>query len=123
MKMMIVVLAACVVSTSCLSEHVAGTGSNTDVGIDQLCGANLGAAVVQIKNHAFNPAQLTVAPGTRVTWANCDADIHSSTSDASVWDSGMLSPRTSYSRVMDAAGNFAYHCEPHPFMVASVRVE
>src|SRR5688572_21609416 len=118
------VAGACFVLTACLSEHVAGVrGDNTEVGIDELCGANPGAAVVQIKNHAFTPAQLTVAPGTRVIWANCDDDIHSSTADASAWDSGMLSPRATYSRVMDVAGSFAYHCEPHPFMVASVRVQ
>ena len=125
MKRYVALIAAvCFGMTACLSEHVAGIrDENTEVGIDQLCGANPGPAVVQIRNHAFTPAQLTVAPGTRVTWANCDEDIHSSTSDNGVWDSGMLSPRASYSRVMDTAGSFAYHCEPHPFMVAGVRVQ
>jgi plastocyanin len=110
-----------VVMAACFSEHVTSAQQGTD--IEKLCGANPGSNVVQIKNLAFNPAQLAVTPGTRVTWANCDDDIHSTTSDSNAWDSGMLSPRTVYSRTMDAAGSFAYHCEPHPFMTATVRVQ
>ena len=111
----------CFIIAACFSDHVTSAPGDDD--INALCGANPGANVVQIRNLSFQPAQLDVAPGTRVTWANCDEDIHSSTSDNNVWDSGSLSPRTAYSRTMDAAGTFAYHCEPHPFMTASVRVQ
>ncbi len=110
----------CFVFAACFSEHV--TSAN-DQDINALCSANPGPNVVQIRNLSFQPAQLNVAPGTRVTWANCDEEIHSSTSDTNAWDSGSLSPRTAYARTMDAAGAFAYHCEPHPFMTASMRVQ
>ena len=110
----------CFIIAACFSDHVTSSG---DADINTLCGTNPGPNVVQIRNLSFQPAQLNVAAGTRVTWANCDEDIHSSTSDNGVWDSGSLSPRTAYSRTMDAAGTFAYHCEPHPFMTASVRVQ
>ena len=106
----------------CFSERVAGSdGGGNGGGNTDLC-QGTPANVVQIRNFAFHPATLTVPAGTEVTWVNCDAESHTSTSDTGVWDSNLLAPRATFKRTFAAAGSFAYHCTPHPSMQASVVV-
>src|SRR3989338_6005723 len=48
---------------------------------------------VNIKNFVFNPATITIKPGTRVTWVNNDSVPHTVTSDSgSLLNSGTLAP-------------------------------
>lgn len=114
--------AATVVAASlggCFSDRVTGAAGGS---ADDLCGAPR-ANVVQIRNFAFGPGELRVRAGARVVFANCDAVQHTSTSDAEGWDSGLISPNTTYERVFDQAGRFPFHCEPHPSMKGTVVVE
>lgn len=111
--------AAVVASASlagCFSERVAGTPPDED-----LC-VGTPANVIQIRNYAFVQTTLTVPRGTRVRWANCDPDVHTSTSDTGVWDSGSINPEGTFSRTFDAAGTFPFHCTPHPSMKATIIV-
>jgi plastocyanin len=101
----------------CFSERVAGT---TPPGGD-LC-EGTPSNTIQIRNYDFVQKTLTVARGTRVTWVNCDPDVHTSTSDAGVWNSGSLVPDATFQRTFDAAGTFPYHCNPHPNMKATIIV-
>lgn len=60
----------------------------------------------------FEPANLTVAVGKRVVWAN-DGDLrHTITSDAGLFDGSVL-PGESFAWTFDAPGTYAYHCVPH----------
>jgi plastocyanin len=43
---------------------------------------------VNIHDHAFDPAQLNVAPGMTVTWVNGDTEAHTATADNGLFDSG-----------------------------------
>ena len=82
--------------------------------------------VVAVRDFTFVPAEVSVAPGTTVTWVNCEPatiDAHTSTSDGEAWDSGFLQPGETYSRTFDELGSFPYHCTPHPFMRGTVSVE
>jgi plastocyanin len=79
-------------------------------------------AAVNIKNHAFDPAQLNVAKGTTVTWTNADSEAHTVTADDGLFDSGVLEPGQSYSVWLGGSGTVAYHCELHPDMKGSVVV-
>lgn len=90
--------------------------------------AGSGRAVVRIRNFAFEPAELTVATGTDVTWINCEGAggaAHTATSDDDgVWDSGLLAADMGrFTRAFDEPGRFPYHCTPHPFMQAAIVVE
>lgn len=79
-----------------------------------------------IRGFAFVPASLTVAPGRMVTWENCDEpgiDAHTSTSDEGLWDSPLLSPGEVFTRTFQEAGEFPYHCTPHPTLQGVVIVE
>jgi plastocyanin len=80
-----------------------------------------GAAV--LGNQAFSPDQVMVAVGDTVTWMNTDTVSHTSTSDATGWDSGIVAPGAQFSRTFQAAGTFRYHCAIHPGMVGSVVVQ
>ncbi len=82
-----------------------------------------GSTVVIIRGFAFEPAEVRVRTGERVTWINCDEDAHTSTSDGGEWASPLLAPGDAFTARFDAAGELAYHCEPHPFMTGRVIVE
>ena len=76
----------------------------------------------RLGNRAFTPADLDIAVGTTVTWMNTDSVSHTSTSNASGWDSGIISPGRQFSFVYQSAGTFPYHCAIHPGMVGTVVV-
>jgi plastocyanin len=78
---------------------------------------------VPIRDFEFGIQRLTVRPGTTVVWVNEGNTPHTSTSNAGAWSSPMLARGESYSRVFSEAGEFPYHCAPHPFMTAVVVVQ
>ena len=78
--------------------------------------------MVSIENFAFNPPNISVAPGTTVTWVNNDTVPHTTTADDGTWDSETLQPGQSFSFTFSSAGTFPYHCEIHPFMTGTVTV-
>jgi len=85
-------------------------------------GAQGKTMTVSIKNFAFNPPNATVAPGTTVTWVNNDQAPHTATANNGAFDSGTLQPGQSYSFTFDKPGTYAYHCNIHPDMTATVTV-
>ena len=82
-----------------------------------------GSTIVVIRDFTFTPAEVRVRAGERVTWINCDVDSHTSTADGGAWASPLLAPGDAFTQAFATTGEFAYHCEPHPFMVARVVVE
>ena len=80
-----------------------------------------GTITVDIRDHAFNPAQLNVAPGTTVTFVNNDNVPHTATADNDVFDLE-VPPGSSYPVVLEGAGTVTYHCELHPDMKGSIVV-
>jgi plastocyanin len=60
--------------------------------------------------------------GTTVTWVNTDSVSHTSTSDGTAWNSGIVSPGGRFSFAFQTAGTFSYHCAIHPGMVGTVVV-
>jgi plastocyanin len=106
----------------CFSSHEATTATGGACSIE-LGEAVPGSTVVVIKNFAFGPAELHVRVGERVTWLNCDQDLHTSTADGGQWDSPLLAPGDGFTQTFATAGEFPYHCTPHPFMTGRVIVE
>jgi len=77
---------------------------------------------------AFSPATLTIKAGTTVTWKNTTAVAHTVTSDdGTSFDSGTTNPIAAqsgtFSFTFTTPGTFAYHCEIHPFMKATIIVQ
>ena len=76
---------------------------------------------VEIRNNAFNPAQLHVAPGSTVTFVNNDSVPHTATSDTKLFDLE-IPPGSSYPVVLEGEGTVPYHCELHPEMKGTIVV-
>jgi plastocyanin len=80
---------------------------------------------VAIQDDKFATVTLTVPVGTIVQWTNQGQDVHTTTSDSgdsSMWDSGPLTNGKTFSFTFTKAGTFAYHCNFHSVMHATVVV-
>jgi len=81
------------------------------------------AAIVSITVTGFNPATLSVARGTTVTWTNTDAAPHWVASDPYPADDALVALNShkafangqSYSYTFTAAGTYTYHDETDPY--------
>ncbi len=76
--------------------------------------------LVEIRQMAFVPEALTVAPGDTVVWVNRDFLPHSATSAG--WDTKPLLEGKTGQVVVGAPGEVSYHCQFHPTMVGSLTV-
>jgi predicted lipoprotein with Yx(FWY)xxD motif/plastocyanin len=68
---------------------------------------------VDLKNFAFTPKTLTVAPGTTVVWMNSDSAAHTVTADDGSFDSGNLNQGATFKFTFSKAGTFAFYCMYH----------
>lgn len=71
---------------------------------------------------AFEPAELNVAVGTTVTWANVGVAPHTITARDASFDSGTLKAGATFSFRFDKPGTFPYLCAFHPDMTGRVVV-
>jgi plastocyanin len=99
-----------------------------------------GAAVVEMNDQlAFDPQEIEVSAGEKVTWKNVGKVAHTVTADKSKaadpslvsvpagtkeWDSGFVGEGESFSRTFREPGTYRYICIPHEGaqMVGSVVV-
>jgi plastocyanin len=90
-------------------------------------GSNVGASIVAgsstLTTTAYSPNPVTVPVGGTLTWTNNDVVTHTSTSDASGWNSGSIAPGGTFRMTFQTAGSFPYHCAIHPGMVGTVTVQ
>jgi len=70
----------------------------------------------------FDPANITVAAGSTVTWKNTGQQPHTITADDGSFSSDYVSPGGTWQHTFATAGTYAYHCTPHPWMKAVVHV-
>ena len=73
-------------------------------------------------NRAYTPDNLSVAVGSTVTWMNTDTVAHTTTSDASGWNSGSLPAGGQFAFTFQTPGTYTYRCTIHPGMVGVVSV-
>ena len=85
-------------------------------------GAQSNQQTVSIRDFSFQPAQLSVEPGTTVTWTNEGNEPHTVTADNGLFDSGVLYPGDSYSVQFDGMGTLSYYCTLHPSMTGGITV-
>ncbi len=75
----------------------------------------------------FSPKTITIKAGTTVIWKNTTQTPHTVTSnDGKAFNSGdstPVAPSTTFSFKFTTAGTFAYHCDFHPFMTATIVVQ
>ncbi|MGH6881663.1 cupredoxin domain-containing protein [Hypericibacter sp.] len=81
-----------------------------------------GTVTIEIGNYSFVPAEVTVAPGTKVVWVNHDEMVHSVVSAAHLFGSTGMDTDDEYSFVFEKEGDYAYLCSLHPYMTGVVKV-
>lgn len=77
---------------------------------------------VAIPGKAFAPSVLQVLVGDTVAWQNGDVSNHTVTAEDGAFDSGFLSPGSTFSLVFPRTGRFDYHCTIHKYMTGTVVV-
>lgn len=70
----------------------------------------------------FDPAKVTVAAGTTVTWRNNGAATHTVTAEDGSFDSKDLAPGKTFVKTFDEPAAFRYKCTPHPWMTGILSV-
>lgn len=86
-------------------------------------GGDAGTAQITIQGFAFS-GDLTVQPGQEITVTNNDAMAHTLTADDGAFDTGLIGPDESVTfTAPDEAGDYGFHCEPHPQMTNTLTVE
>ena len=78
---------------------------------------------IEIKEHKYSPATLTVPVGTTVTWINHDDDVHTVTSSAQAFTSRGIDTDETFTYKFTKAGTYAYFCTLHPLMTATIVVK
>src|SRR4051812_8567307 len=97
-----------------------GSPGTTPPGTTQTVHIPVGASV--LNDQGFGP-EMTVTQGTTVMWVNDDTTAHTVTSDdGTSFASGLLNQGDTFSHVFNEAGDFPYHCIPHPNMTGMVHV-
>ncbi len=84
--------------------------------------ASAAVARVNVVDFAFSPANVVVNVNDDVAWTWLGAFLHSTTSTASLWDSGLQSTGFNFTNTFKSAGNFPYICSLHLF-AGSVTVQ
>ena len=81
---------------------------------------------VRMEDNFFDPANITVEPGTTVTWVQSGNNPHTTTSYDGLWDSGMIEGGSggTFSFTFEEPGTYDYFCIPHEAMgmIGSVTV-
>lgn len=86
--------------------------------------ASAETTVVDIKDLAYNPAQLEIPAGTTVTWTNSDTVPHTVTAqDRALLQSGTMDAGADFSQTFAEPGTFDYFCEFHANMKGSIIVQ
>lgn len=85
-------------------------------------------ATVKIDNFVFQPQDLTVPVGTRITWTNDDDIPHlvveiPQTNGDPAFRSPALDTEDTFSFTFDKPGVYDYFCALHPHMVGKIIVE
>jgi plastocyanin len=116
-------VALALTAAACSSSGTADDAgsSASDAAVDAPADAD-----VSIARSRFEPKEVTVAAGGTVTFTNTDPFAHTVTANPDVdpaFGSGLLDQDDSFDVTFEAAGTFAYFCEIHPTMRATVVVQ
>jgi plastocyanin len=103
------------------TEQPAEQGSAGGGGADTGSG---GGAKVSMKGIKFNPANVTVKAGDKVTWTNNDSVGHDVTGDNfKSGEAGGMQNGDTFAHTFDKKGTFDYVCTVHSGMEGSVTVK
>ncbi len=84
--------------------------------------ASIETPSIEISKFAFAPKEITVAPGTKVTWINHDETPHAISAADKTFLSKAMDTDDRYEYTFASEGDFSYFCTLHPFMTGIVHV-
>jgi len=70
----------------------------------------------------YNPNNITITTGDKVTWINKDFGIHAVTENQGLFGSEDLRPDQTFEYEFEDIGTYEYHCKLHPDMVGKIIV-
>lgn len=90
-----------------------------------LAAAAQSTANVRIVDYSFDPGSIVVVIGVNntVTWSNMGSHTHTVTADDNSFNSGNISPGSSFTHTFTVPGTYSYHCNIHQYMKATIVVE
>ena len=97
-------------SAPCLAEDANNAGASA-------------VATVSMDHNTFIPGEITVAPGTTVTWVNNENMPHTVADSNKAFRSKTLVKDASFSFTFATAGDYSYLCSIHPNMKGKVIVK
>lgn len=77
---------------------------------------------IEIKGLVFDPANLVVRPGDKITWVNMDIVDHTATATDGSWDTGTLENGREHTLTVTNGMSGEYFCQLHPSMTAKLDV-
>ena len=117
------ILAACGGGTATTPTPTASQASPTTAA------SPTSAAVMHVKivenngKYSFDPATLSIPKGTQVIWTNMSDAPHTVTSDTNAFaTTSNLTEKQTFMFTFTTAGTYAYHCNVHPYMKATITV-
>jgi plastocyanin len=81
------------------------------------------APTVEIKKFAFEPKEITVAPGSKLIWINRDETPHQIKAADGSFVSKAMDTDDRHEQTFAKEGDFSYVCTLHPFMTGIVHVK
>lgn len=78
--------------------------------------------VIMIKHFMFTPMDLTINPGTVVTWDNEDGEPHTVVSLTGDFRSQALDEKDKFTHQFTQPGTYKYVCSIHPKMMGTITV-
>lgn len=112
-------------AAACLTLAACGGAGDSTSPINQVPSSPsnpVAGNAVTIGDDFFTPANITVSPGTTVTWTWGTGTTHNVTFDDGS-TSGDKSNGATFSRTFQLAGTFNYHCTLHLGMNGTVKVQ
>jgi plastocyanin len=95
------------------SAHTGHEESGTPVPPTAAAGSPPDASIVTMVDDRFEPDNMTVPPGTTVSWVNEGADWHSIAAFDGSFESGKIAPGDAFSYRFDDPGTYQYICKHH----------
>jgi plastocyanin len=115
--------------SAALALAAAGCGGNDDDGGSSSTSAPAasssgGDVAIKMANIAFDPKDVTVKVGQKVTWTNDDSTDHNVTADSGAdFKSDDFGKDGTFEFTPDKAGTIKYECTIHPGMTATITVQ
>jgi len=79
---------------------------------------------IEIKDFAFNPQNITVKSGEKITWINRDEEPHTIVSvEKQFKKSSALDTDQEFTVVAGSPGTYSYFCSVHPKMTGTIIVK